>query len=131
MLIDYRFEKYYFFANIHGIIFNRKLDNETAFDGIIKIYSLNTDSNKLNALLCNKFFGDFIYPTETGVFFRLFDHKESWPHTSLIFIDLTSMTLNEVKRTNSSWAMWFGNNQGNGMYSIAISPTENIDYQVG
>ncbi|WP_158796645.1 hypothetical protein [Pedobacter sp. L105] len=28
-------------------------------------------------------------------------------------------------------AVWFGNNQGNGIYSIAIFPTENIDYQVG
>jgi hypothetical protein len=46
----------------------RKLENETAFDGIVKIYSLKSNISELNKLLLNKYFGDFIHYSESGVF---------------------------------------------------------------
>jgi len=59
MQFNYRSEKYNTFTEINGVTFKRKLENETAFDGIVKIYSIETSSDKLNQLLKGKFFGNF------------------------------------------------------------------------
>jgi hypothetical protein len=47
MLFDYRFEQYHNWKENRNISFQRKLENETAFDGIIKIYTLKTNSGQL------------------------------------------------------------------------------------
>jgi hypothetical protein len=128
MLFDYRFEQYHNWKENHNISFQRKLENETAFDGIIKIYSLKTNSGQLNELLENKFFGDFYYAAQTGVYLRMFDNKDSWPNTTLVFIDLRKITFAEILKTKSSWNIWTVNDLGNNKYSVAISPTESIEH---
>jgi hypothetical protein len=47
----------------------RKLENETAFDGIVKIYSLKSNISELNKLLLNKYFGD-LFITQKAEFFK-------------------------------------------------------------
>jgi hypothetical protein len=129
MIFDYRFEQYLSWEENQNISFQRKLENETAFDGIVKIYSVKTNSDLLNKLLENKFFGDFYYASETGIFLRMFDNKESWPNTTLIFIDLKKITLTEVLKTKSSWNVWNAKDLGHSKYSIAISPTETVEFE--
>ncbi len=128
MKINYTAEKYEFWASRISTNFERKLENETAFDGVVKIYSLRSNNSELNKLLAGKLFGDFIFPSDTGIFLRTFNSKSSWPNTKLIHIDLDNYSLNEIINTNSSWVLWTGENLGYGKYSINISPTEKIDY---
>ena len=92
--------------------FERKLENETAFDGVVKIYSLTSDNRKLNKLLDGKLFGDFIFPSDTGIFLRMFKSKSSWPNTKLIHIDINNYAFTEIIDTKSSWNLWTGNNLG-------------------
>ncbi len=75
------------------------------------------------------FFGEFIYSTEKGAFLRMFDDKNSWPKTTLIYVDFINLKVTEINRNNSSWNVWKGENLGNGKYSIEISPTESIEFQ--
>jgi len=130
MQFNYIFERYHSFTEINGITFKRKLKNQTAFDGIIKIYSMKTSSTKLTQMLKGKFFGNFFYSCGRGIFLRMFNGIESWPNTSLIFIDLEDMTLVTIKKTDSSWNVWTANCLGDGKYSISISPEQNIEYQI-
>lgn len=129
MQFNYKFEKYHPFTEINGIKFSRKLENETAFDGIVKIYSIETTSSKLKPFLQGKFFGAFFYTSTKGIFLRMFDGKESWPNTTLIFINLEDMILEKIKKTDSSWNVWTANSLGEGRYSIDISPDQSIEYQ--
>ena len=75
-----------------------------------------------------KLFGDFIFPSDIGIFLRMFKSKSSWPNTKLIHINLDNYTIDEIKDTNSSWSLWTGNNLGYGKFAINISPTEAIEY---
>lgn len=124
MKLNYTQEKYEYWVEFNLVSFKRKLENETAFDGIVKIYSLKTDNEDLNQLLNGHFFGNFIYPTEDGVFLRMFDNKDSWPKTSLIYLNLKSFSMEYLNQNNSSWNVWIGNKLENGFYSIEISPNE-------
>lgn len=126
---DYTLETYQFWTEIHHVNFERKLENETAFDGIVKIYSLKTDFEIVNQKLEGLYFGDFIYPTQKGVFLRKFDGKNSWPKTTLIYLDLKNSTVTEVDKNNSSWSVWKGKDLENGKYSIEISPKESVEFQ--
>jgi len=128
MKLNYTSDKYEFWVALMSTNFERKLENETAFDGIVKIYSLTSNNSKLNQLLVGKLFGDFIFPSDTGIFLRTFKNKSSWPNTKLIHIDLDNYSLDEIIDTNSSWNVWTGNNLGYGKFSINISPTEAIEY---
>ena len=108
MKLNYISEKYQIWTEINSVIFERKLENETAFDGIVKIYSLKTNVKNISQKLNGKFFGDFFYPTEKGVFLRMFDNKDSWPKTTLIYVDFINLTVTEINRNNSSWNVWKG-----------------------
>ena len=129
MKLNYIQEKYENWKEFNSVSFKRKLENETAFDGIVKIYSLKTNNENLNKELFGKFFGDFIYPTENGVFIRLFDNKDSWPKTTLVYLNLINNELQHLNHNNFSWNVWKGHNLGNGIYSIEISPTENFTFR--
>jgi hypothetical protein len=128
MKLNYTSEKYEFWVVLMSTNFERKLENETAFDGVVKIYSLTSNNSKLNRLLDGKLFGDFIFPSDKGIFLRTFKNKSSWPNTKLIHIDLDNYSLDEIIDTNSSWNLWTGNNLGYGKFAINISPTEKIEY---
>ena len=130
MTSDYKSEIYKPWVTLTLVTLERKLENETAFDGIVKIYSLRSNSQKVNNLLENKVFGDFIHPSNTGAFLRMFINKASWPKTKLIYIDFNTPSLKEIKETNSSWNIWMGVDLGYGKHSIEISPTEKIEYQI-
>jgi hypothetical protein len=127
---NYSSENYHFFSEINSVCFERKLENETAFDGIVKIYSLKTNIENINQKLDGHFFGDFIYSIERGVFLRKFDNKDSWPISTLIYLDLLNFTVTEVNKNNSSWNIWKGKNLENGKFSIEISPTESVEFQI-
>jgi hypothetical protein len=130
MKLNYVFEKFINWKQIDSIELERKLENETAFDGIVKIYSLKSNRNELNEILKNKYFGDFFFESQNGIFLRMFDNKNSWPNTTLIYINLNNSKLTEIKKTNSSWNDWFGKDLGNGNYSIEIQPTEKIEFKI-
>ena len=129
MKLNYTSEKYQIWTEINSVTFERKLENETAFDGIVKIYSLKTNVKNISQKLNGKFFGDFFYPTEKSVFLRMFDNKDSWPKTTLIYVDFINLTVTEINRNNSSWNVWKGKDLENGKYLIEISPTESIEFQ--
>ncbi|MBW4362754.1 hypothetical protein [Flavobacterium taihuense] len=129
MKLNYTSEIYQIWTEIDSVSFERKLENETAFDGIVKIYSLKTNVENVNQKLEGHFFGNFIYSTENGAFLRMFDNKDSWPKTTLIYLDFINSTVTEINRNNSSWNVWKGKNLENGKYSIEISPTESIEFQ--
>ncbi len=126
---NYSSEKYQFLSEINSISFERKLVNETAFDGIVKIYSLKTNFENINQKLDGHFFSDFFYSTEKGVFLRKFDNKDSWPISTLIYLDLINLSVTEIDRNNSSWNIWVGKKLENRKYSIEISPKEIIEFQ--
>ncbi|HLO38321.1 MAG TPA: hypothetical protein VK173_07525 [Lacibacter sp.] len=128
MKLNYSSEKYEFWVTLMLTDFERKLENETAFDGVVKIYSVTSNSEQLNNLLDGKLFGDFIFPSDTGIFLRMFKSKSSWPCTKLIHIDLGSYLIDEIKETNSSWDVWTGDSLGYGKFAINISPKEVIEY---
>ena len=125
---NYSSEKYKFWVALMMTNFERKLENETAFDGVIKIYSVTSNNQELNKLLNGKLFGDFIFPSDTGIFLRMIESKSSWPHTKLIHIDLENYSFDEIKKTNSSWDAWTVNSLGYGKFIINISPTEAVEY---
>lgn len=129
MNLNYQYENYNYWSENNSIRLERKLENETAFDGIVKIYSLKSNINEFNKLLLNKYFGDFIHYLENGVFLRMFDNKNSWPKTSLVYVDFKNFKLIEVKKTNSSWNVWLVNDLGSGKYSIEIKPTEKVEFE--
>jgi len=106
MKLNYKAETFSFWEQINSIIFERKLVNETAFDGIVKIYTVQTNNIVLNQLLKDKFFGEFICAVSTGVFLRMFKSKTSWPFTSLCYLDLVNLAWVKIKDTNSSWGDW-------------------------
>jgi|GEM_PF-3559514 len=129
MKLNYTSEKYNIWKEINSVTFEKKLENETAFDGIVKIYSLKTNVENINQKLKGKFFGEFIFSSEKGVFLRMFENKNSWPKTTLIYVDFINFTVIEINRNNSSWNVWKGKDLGKGKYSIEISPTESIEFQ--
>lgn len=65
---NYSSEKYQILSEINSISFERKLVNETAFDGIVKIYSLKTNFENINQKLDGHFFGDFFIQLKKGFF---------------------------------------------------------------
>jgi len=79
--------------------------------------------------LLNKYFGDFIHYSENGIFLRMFENKNSWPKTSLIYINFKNYKLIEIKKTNSSWNVWSAIDLGNQKHSIEIKPTEKIEFE--
>lgn len=131
MNLEYKSEKYSPWTEHTLLSIERKLENETAFDGVVKIYSLRTSSEIINQILTGKFFGDFIHCSNTGAFLRMFDNENSWPNGYLVYIDFDLATIKEIKKTNSSWTVWKGTDLGNAKHVIDISPTERIEYQIG
>ena len=115
---------------VNDITFDRKLEYETAFDGVVKIYSLKTDNSNLNSKLDGKYFGNFIHFAENGVFIRMFKSKKSWPKTILVYLDFKTEKLTIIKKINSSWNIWYGKDLGQGKHSIEIKPTEKVEYQI-
>ena len=130
MKLNYDIEKYSEWTKAGLVTFERKLEYETAFDGVVKIYSLKTNNSNLNTNLDGKFFGDFIHYAENGVFLRMFKNKKSWPKTRLIYIDFDSYELKILKKTSSSYSHWKSTDLGNGKHTFEIRPTEKIEYQV-
>lgn len=128
MTDNYTKEIYKYWLTIHGINFKRKLEYETAFDGIVKIYSLKTDSDRLNNIIDGCYFGEFGEPTDNGVLLRLFKNKYSWPTTSLTHLNIVDSELKVVKEIKSSYHIWTVNSKGRGQFLIQISPTETIEF---
>ena len=98
MKSNYNFEKYINWKQLNSIEIERKLENETEFDGIVKIFSLKSNKNKLNEIFKNKYFGDFFFESKKRNFLRIFENKNSWPNTSLIHINLINNKLTEIKK---------------------------------
>jgi hypothetical protein len=130
MKLEYESEKYECWVSLDSVSLDRKLVNETAFDGIVKIYSLKSNDSVISSKLENNFFGDFIHYANCGVFLRMFESKTSWPITKLVYLDFVTYDFIEIKTTNSSWNKWYGSDLGYGKHLIEISPTEKIEYQI-
>ncbi len=130
MKLSYESEKFAEWTKAGQLTFERKLEYETAFDGLIKIYSLRTDNSVLNSNLKGKFFGEFIHYADNGVFLRMFKNKLSWPKTRLVYIDFDNYDIKIIKKISSSYSHWNSSDLGNGKHIIYIKPTEKVEYQV-
>jgi len=128
MLTDYNSEKYHVWELFHGIKFFRKLEYETAFDGIVKIYSLSTENEELNKLLSGKFFHRFAYQTENGLLLRQFKAKKSWPKTRLVFLDFSKKDLVMIAKTNSSYDSWTVKYDSES-YKIIVAPEKYLEFK--
>jgi hypothetical protein len=129
MIFNYDKEIFQEWDVFNGVKFYRKLEYETAFDGIVKIYSLNTDNPQINKLLEGLFFHRFVYPTKSGLFLRQFKSKKSWPRTRLVFLNFSSIDLSIITKTKSSYDNWTVNELGAGKYLIKMSPDEKVEYE--
>jgi hypothetical protein len=128
MIDDYTKETYQDWLTIHGTNFKRKLENETAFDGIVKIYSIKTDDDKINKILDGLFFGKLGEPTDNGILLRLFKNKDSWPKTSLTHLNIRDGELTVIKESKSSYETWTVIDSGHGQFQVQLSPTETIKF---
>ncbi len=129
MILDYDKEKYQEWDVFNGVKFYRKLEYETAFDGIVKIYSIKTDNSQINTLLNGLFFHRFAYPTKSGVLLRQFKSKKSWPKTRLVILNFLLNELRIITKTKSSYDTWTVNELGTDKYLINLSPDEKIEYE--
>jgi hypothetical protein len=129
MIDDYTKETYKDWLTAHGTTFKRKLENETAFDGIVKIYSIKTDNDKLNKITDGLFFGKLGEQTDNGILLRLFKNKDSWPKTSLTHLNIRDGELTVIKESKSSYETWTVINRGHGQFEIQLSPTETIKFR--
>ncbi|MBA4197180.1 MAG: hypothetical protein C0459_06450 [Chitinophaga sp.] len=128
MTFDYSQEIFKEWTIVKGIKFLRKLENETAFDGVIKIYSIQTDNDKLNEILKGLYFGTIGHKTTNGILLRQFLNKNSWPKTMLVFLDISNFNLTVVNKTNSSYQNWEIKELTRGKYKINLTPTESVDF---
>ena len=128
MLSNYKNEIYKDWLTVHGIKFKRKLENETAFDGIVKIYSISSDNENINKTIQGLFFGKLAEPTESGILLRAFINKNSWPKTCLTHLNMTDNKLIFIKESKSSYDTWTVTKIGIRKYQIQLSPTETVDY---
>jgi hypothetical protein len=92
--------------DLDDLAFERKLVYSTGFDLMIKIFEIKTNDEKINELLADKYFGDFYFQTNNGIFLRKFKFKKSWPKTRLVYLDLIGIQLIEKLRTKSSHLDW-------------------------
>lgn len=130
MRLNYELEKYEPWISVDNTFLDRRLVYETAFDGIVKIYTLKSNDPAITNKLDGDFFGDFIHYANHGVFLRMFESKVSWPKTKLVYVDFEECYLIEITETDSSWNTWQGRDLGHGKHIIEISPTEKIEYQI-
>jgi len=130
MKLNYETEQYAEWTKAGLITIERKLESETAFDGVVKVYSLKTNNPNLNSKLDGKYFADFIHFAENGIFLRMFKNKKSWPKTRLIYVDFRNYKLAVIKKTSSSYTFWKSTDLGNGKHSFEIKPTEKIEYEI-
>ena len=128
MIEGYGKEPYKEWLTTHGIVFKRKLENETAFDGIVKIYSITTDNDTIKQTLCGLYFGNLGVPTLSGILLRQFRNKNSWPKTILTHLNLSTGDLKVLKESKSSYDMWTVKEFDRGKYEIRLSPTETVEY---
>src|SRR5688572_22347918 len=80
--------------------------NETAFDGIVKIYSIKADNDRINKIINGLFFGKLGEPTSNGILLRLFKNKDSSPITSLTHLNIGDVELTVIKESKSSYEAW-------------------------
>lgn len=128
MIQDYAQERYNEWLATHGITFERKLENETAFDGLVKIYSIKTDNININKTLDGLYFGDLGVQTGSGILLRKFTNKNSWPHTILSHLNIVTGELEVIKESNSSYLEWPVINLDKGRYEIRLSPSETVEF---
>lgn len=126
---DYSREKYSEWEIINSLIISRKLENETCFDGIVKIYSLRTNRKELNKVLENNYFGSFIHIANGEIFLRMFKTKNSWPNTILVKLNLISCEIEIIRKTNSSWESWKAEYLETGEHKFELQPAEIINYR--
>jgi hypothetical protein len=129
MIFNYTSNDFEEWENFKGTTFFRRLEFETAFDGIVKVYSLQTDNDRINELLKGLFFHRFAYQTKSGVLLRQFKDKKSWPKTRLVHLNLDLCNLLVIKKTRSSYDSWTVDNLGEDKLLITLSPNEQIKYE--
>ena len=130
MKLNYETEQYTEWTKAGLITIERKLKYETAFDGVVKVYSLKTNNPNMNSILDGKYFADFLHFAENGIFLRMFKSKTSWPKTRLIYIDFRNYKLVVIKKTSSSYTFWKSTDLGNGKHTFELKPTEKIEYEI-
>ena len=129
MIFNFTRKDFEEWENFKGTTFLRRLEFETAFDGIVKVYSLQTDDDKINKLLKGLFFHRFAFQTQSGVLLRQFHDKKSWPKTKLVHLNLDSHNLKVIKETNSSYDTWTVDYLGEDKLLVRLSPNEQIEYE--
>ncbi|PIQ31956.1 MAG: hypothetical protein COW63_07560 [Bacteroidetes bacterium CG18_big_fil_WC_8_21_14_2_50_41_14] len=78
----------------------------TGFDDCIKFYGLTSTDKKLNDLLRENIFGDFIVKINNGIFLRQFKSPSDWPNSKLVYISLDTYKVENISKSKSSWVDW-------------------------
>ena len=111
-------DSYVNWFSINDLVFERKLVCSTGFDLLIKIFEVKTNYENLNEILAGKYFGNFYFITNQGVFLRKFKSKRSWPTTRLAYLDIKENILVEKFKTKSSYLDW------------TVKPIDNLTFEI-
>jgi hypothetical protein len=85
---NYESEKYNILTMANDIAFDRKLEYETSFDGVVKISRLKTANQNLNSQLNRKNYRGFFHFAQNGVFLRMFNCTASLPRPNKFILIL-------------------------------------------
>jgi hypothetical protein len=129
MRFDDSKEIFQLWGEYNEIILFRKLEYETAFDGTIKVYSVQTNNERINKVISGLYFHDFIFQTKNGFLLRQFKSKRSWPKTKLVHLKLDTADIQLIKKTNSTYDIWTVKELKKDNYLISISPDEYIKFE--
>ena len=109
---------------VTGHKIERKLVAETGFDNCIKFYHFKTADKEIDYLLKEKYFGEFHYETEYGIFLRQFKTPDEWPISHLVFIDKSDNSFRQLIKVNSSWTDWVYEHTNNEEFNIITEPAK-------
>jgi hypothetical protein len=107
---------------VTGHKIERKLVAETGFDNCINFYNLQTKDKEIDSLLKGKYFGEFHYETEYGIFLRQFKNPDEWPISHLVFIDKSDNSYRQLIKSDSSWTDWVYEHINDEEFNIITEP---------
>jgi hypothetical protein len=84
----------------------KRLSATTGVDDSIRFFALSTSDANLNALIRDKYFGDFIIMLDSGILLRHFNNPRSWPNSSLVYIAFDTYKIETIVKSKSAWTNW-------------------------
>ena len=94
----------YFNENTFRI--DKKLVASAGSDNRTKFLQLRSNDQKLNEIVVNRFWGNFLCRISTGILLREFKSPNDWPKSQLLFIDIEKYTTEVLADSQSSFSNW-------------------------